>query len=191
MTNSLANWFLISYRQSRLLGVLVLVINNIYAISQSPNFPGKQLWRGAWLEDRGHLLLAPLLCYLFNIESQSSFSFKDVNADWLTIHVMWPSVWCPNPSERRRMDERVGWRERKVERNDVIKRREKKGLRIALQICYIPYLIWHILSQASVLAAPIDGGCQINWVGITIITTLSLWGCGGLYEGRLPAIASE
>lgn len=126
MTNSLANWFLISYRQSRLLGVLVLVINNIYAISQSPNFPGKQLWRGAWLEDRGHLLLAPLLCYLFNTEKQPSFSFEDVNADWLTIHAMWPSVWCPNPSERRRMDERVGWREGKVERDDVIKRREKK-----------------------------------------------------------------
>lgn len=47
MTNSLANWFLISYRQRRLFGVLVPVINSIYAISQLPNFPGKQLWRGA------------------------------------------------------------------------------------------------------------------------------------------------
>lgn len=116
MTNSLANWFLISYRQSWLLGVLVLVISSIYAISQSANFPGKQLWRGAWLEERTICFCTPLLCYPFNIERESSFSFEDVNTDWLTIHVMWPSVRCPNPSERAmdgwegRMKGEEGWK---------------------------------------------------------------------------------
>lgn len=47
-------------------------------------------------------------------------------------------------------------------------------MRIALQICYIPYLMQRVVRAASVLAAPIDGVCQRNCAGITVITALSL-----------------